>query len=499
MKKFSAIGSALLCLLLLVQLFVPVFATEADPNAETIPETLPSAEGETAPLAEFGTATVLSGCRTINAQVPMAGSDRLLDTAVSAIIYERNTGTMIYAYYPDQEIQPGTFAKLVTAAVAIENGNLDDKVTVNSMSYKSLPGGAVTASPYLKEGEELTVRDLLHLMVLTWANDATVTLAEHIAGTQEEFVKLMNKWVIAAGCTNTKFNNCHGLGSTDQRTTARDLVRIIQEACKNPEFREVFGANNYTVPETNLTEARSLKALNYLKEETYMPNLVYKGVTGGIAHYSENSGASIVCTAEKNGMSYTIVVLGSERKFKENGWSVETYGNYEDAWILLKKAFEEYKICRLLHDGQSLTQFDVVDGENAVVAQSHTSMDAILPINAKLDNLIMKYSVKGGALKAPIDFDEIIGHLQIWYRNSCIVETELYAMSSVRSKNNSELDIRSTAMRDDSNLSGFLSFIGIVCLVILVPFVLYLILNYIRRMIARSRRRRRRAGRRRSR
>jgi len=500
MKKLSAV-SLLLCLTLLCQMFfVPAFATEPEETGETIPETLPSAAGETAPVAEYGTATVLSGCRTINAQVPLAGSGKLLDTAVAAFAFERNTGTVVYSFNPDQELQPGTFAKIVAAIVALENGNPEDKVTVNSMSYKSLPAGATTAKPYLKEGEELTLNDLLHLMVLTWANDAAITIAEHISGSQEAFVQKMNEWVIRAGCTNTKFSDCHGLGSVDQRTTARDMARIVEEATKNTIFRELFGANSYDVPETNKTEeVRKLKALNYLKEETYMPDLVYKGVTGGMAHYSESSGASIVCTAEKNGMSYTVVVMGSERKFKENGWSVVSYGNYEEAWDLLNHVFDNYKICRLLHDGQSLTQFNVAGGENAVVAQSHASMDAILPINAKLDNLIMKYSIPGGGLKAPIDNDEKIGNLQIWYRTSCIAETELYAMSAVRSAEKSNVKIRSVATRDDSNLSGFLSFIGIVCLVILVPFVLYLLYNHARRLIARNRRRRRRAGRRRSR
>ena len=498
MKKLTCL---ILCLLLFLQIApAAAYATETEDPTQATQETLPLAEGETAPLAEFGLATVLNGCRTMDAQEPLGGKDRMLDTAVSAFVYERNTGTVIYAYSPDLKMQPGTFTKLVTAIVALENGNLDDVVTVKSSSYRSLPGGAVTAKPYLKEGEELTLRDLLHLMILTWANDATITVAEHIGGTQENFVKMMNEWVEAAGCTNTHFLNCHGLGSTEQRTTARDLARIVEYATKNAQFREIFGANAYTVPATNKTEEkRSLKALNYLKEETYMPNLVYQGVTGGIAHYSEVSGASLVCTAEKKGMSYTVVVLGATRTFKANGWSVEKYGNYEEAWTLLDYAFDNFKICRLLHEGQSMIQFPVAGGENQVVAQSHTSQDAILPVNARMKNLIMKYNVVGGGLSAPIKLDQNIANLQIWYRTSCIAETELYAMSEVRALADLDLDIQGAASRDDTNLSQFLSFIGIVCLVLLVPLAIYLIVNNLRRMMARNRRRRRRKGRRRSR
>ena len=496
MKKILSI---ILCALLAAQLiWVPASATET----EAVQETLPSAEGQIAPEAAFGVATVLNGCRTFEAQEPLGGSTRLigLDTAVSAYVYERNTGTLVYAFNPDMKMQPGTFTKLVVAAVALENGNLDDVVTVNSMSYRSLPGGAVTAKPYLKEGEELTLRDLLHLMVLTWANDATITVAEHIGGSQENFIRMMNDWVKEAGCVDTTFLNCHGLGSTEQRTTARDLARIVEHACKDAKFRELFGANSYTVPATNKTDTkRELKALNYLKEETYMPNLVYNGVTGGIAHYSEVSGASLVCTAEKNGMSYTVVVLGCTRTFKENGWSVASYGNYEEAWTLLDYAFDNFKICRLLHEGQSMVQFPVAGGENQVVAQTHVSKDAILPINAKLDNLILKYTVVGGGLTAPLQKEQNVANLQIWYKTSCIVEAELYAMSPVRAVADLDLDIQGAASRDDSNLSQFLSFVGIVCLVILVPLAIYLVVNNARRYMARNRRRRRRISRRRSR
>lgn len=498
MKK---IFSFFLCLLILVQM-LPVFAcASATDSTEAAPtETVPAAAPSTQTGVQTGMLPVLNGCRTFNAQVPLGGDARMLDTAVSAFVYERNTGTLVYAYNPDMKMQPGTFTKLVAAIVALENGNLDDKVTVNSMSYRSIPPGAVTAKPYLKEGEELTLRDLLHLMILTWANDATVTVAEHIGGNQENFVKMMNDWIKRAGCTDTTFLNCHGLGSTEQRTTARDLARIVEEATKNAEFREIFGANSYKVPATNKTEAsRDLKALNYLKEETYMPNLVYKGVTGGIAHYSEVSGASLVCTAEKNNMSYTVVVLGCTRTFKSNGWSVETYGNYEEAWDLLDFAFDNYKHCRLLHEGQSMTQFAVVGGENQVVAQTHTSSDAILPVNAKLDNLILKYTVTDGGLTAPIEKDERIANLQVWYRNSCIADTDLYAMSTVRALATLDLDIQGAASRDDSNFKQFLSFVGIVCLVILIPLAIYLIVNNARRVMARNRRRRRKQQRRRSR
>ena len=496
MKK---IISMILCLILTAQLVaVPVAATETETQAETVAETLPSAAGETAPEAAYGLATVLNGCRTLDAQEPLGGSNPMLKSAVSAFVYERNTGTVVYSYNPDLELQPGTLAKIVTAIVAIEKGNLDDKVTISSRNYKYLPYGAKDAK--LKEGEVMTLRDLVYCMFLQWANDAAVTISEHICGTQENFVKLMNEWVERAGCTNTHFSDCHGLGSENQSVTARDLARIVEEAMKNKDFAELFCATAYTVPETNRSEKRELKSLNYLVEQTILPKYNYDSATGGIAHYTEFSGASLVCTAEEKGMSYIVVVMGCERKANaEKSWVIEYYGNYEEAWELLDYAFDNYKICRLLHEGQSMCQFPVAGGENHVVAQTHTSRDAILPVSAKLDNLILKYTVANGGLKAPIQKDQNIASLQIWYRTSCIAEAELYAMSPVRALADLDMDIQGAASRDDSNLSQFLAFVGIVCLVILVPFTVYLIVNHARRLMARNRRRRRRMSRRRSR
>ena len=496
MKKIICM---ILCLLLTAQfILVPAAATETELPTEAVVETLPSAEGETAPQAEYGLATILNGCRTLDAQEPLGGSNPMLDTAVSAFVYERNTGTVVYAYNPDLELQPGTLTKIVAAIVAIENGDLAADVTISSRNYKYLPAGAKNSK--LKEGEVMTLRDLLYCMFLEWANDAAVTIAEHIANSQDSFVKKMNEWVDRVGCTNTRFTDCHGLGSEGQSTTARDMARIVEEALKNEDFRELFCAKAYTVPETNRSDARALKSLNYLIEETIVPQHNYKGATGGLAHYTEFSGASLVCTAENKGMSYTVVVMGCKRVFnKDKSWVVESYGNYEEAWVLLDYAFDNYKICRLLHEGQSMAQFPVAGGENDVVAQTHVSKDAILPASARLDNLILKYSVVGGGLKAPLEKDQNIANLQIWYRTSCVAEAELYAMSPIRAVADLDLDIQGAASRDDSNLPQFLSLVGSVCLVILVPLTVYLVVNHTRRILARNRRRRRRTSRRRSR
>lgn len=497
MKKFSGL-SILLAVVLLLQMFsFPVYATETGENTGDTVATEPALDPVFAPPeAAYGTATVLSGCRTIEAQTPLGGSSRILDTAAAAFVYELNTGTLIYSYNPDISLSPGGLARVMTALVAVEHGNLEDVITVREGLKKDLPNGSNTLK--LKSGEKVTLRDLLYGMFLGWNTDCALLLAEHIAGSQSNYVQLMNECAQRIGCVATVFGNIHGLDSSSQSTTARDMAKITQYALKNPNFKDLFSATSYTIPATEQSEARTVRALNYLKEETWVPKYNDERVTGGFASYSEAAGANLTFSAESKGMSYIMVLLGCSREIAENGYTVISYGNYEEAWDLLAFAFDNYKLCRLLYDGQSMSQFTVANGENHVVGQSHASIDAILPIDANMKNLIFKYSVTGGGLTAPVLREQKIATLQIFYRTSCVAETEIYAMSSVSEVNKTGLKIQS-AIRTDSDTKGVLRFIGIVCLLILGPIFIYLVVNHIRRTIARNRRRRRRQERRRSR
>ena len=497
MKKFSGLSILLAALLLLQCLALPVFAADTEAAAQDTQATEPPLDPVyAAPEAAFGTATVLSGCRTIEAQVPLGGSGRILDTAVSAFVYELNTGTLIYAYNPDISVSPGGLARVMTALVAIEHGNLDDVITVREGLKADLPSRGETVK--LKTGEKITLRDALYGMFLGWNVDCALVLAEHVGGSESNFIQLMNECAQRIGCVGTVFGSIHGSDTASQTTTARDMAKITQYAMKNPTFKELFAAESYTIEATEHSEARSLRALNYLKEQTWMPKYNDDRVTGGFASYSEAVGANLVFSAEDDGMSYIMVLMGCSREMDPNGYTVLSYGNYEEAWDLLAFTFDGYKITRLLYDGQSMSQFTVANGENQVVGQSHASVDAIVPIDANMKNLIYKYSVVNGGLNAPIIREQKIANLQIWYRTSCIAETEVYAMSSVSEASDTGLKIQS-AIRTDSNTKGILRFIGIVCLLIMGPIFIYLVINHIRRTIARRRRRRRRQERRRSR
>ena len=500
MKNIRLLSILLAVLLMLQCCLIPAYAAEvsdSQPGGET--EATEAQPEETVPAVPFGNASVTNGCRTIDGQSPLGGSERMLETAQAAFIYETSTDTLVYAYNPDLRLYPGSLSKILTALIAIEEGDLSDVITVSTREISKLPAGALDVK--LKEGEKVTLNDLLHCLILASANDAALVIAEYVAGNEAEFVVKMNERLQKIGCTNTYLTNCHGLDDPQQYTTVRDMAKIVREAVKNETFKELFVVKQYDVPPTNKMEKeRELASGNHLVYELVLPQFNDLRVTGGMPSYvSAAAGASIVFTAEDKGMSFIYVIMGSVRTLKENGYTVKYYGNFEESLDLLEYSYSNYKINRLLYNGQSLSQFPVSNGESSVVACSKIALDTVLPVTAKMDNLQPQYTIRNGGLNAPIAKGEQIGSVQLWYNTSCVAETELYAMSPVKAVGNTGVTIYSIASRDDSNLSDVLSFLGILILIVVVPFGIYLAINHFRRSMTRARRRRRRASRRRSR
>lgn len=504
MKKYRVI-CFLLCLAMLFQ--ITCVGVRAD-ESETTESTQESADRTAVPDVPEGSISITSGCRTIEAQMPLGGSEKMLQTAQSVFVFETTTQTAVYAYCPDIRLAPGSLSKIMTALIALEEGNLDDVITVSTHEISQLPVGAITL-PF-KSGEQVTVRDLLHALILESANDAALLIAEYIDGNEVAFVERMNQKALELDCSNTYFTNCHGLDDPQQYTTARDMARITWFATQNPEFAELFGATSYTIQsiyekeeeeEVKKDRRRSgLASGNYLIYDLYLPQFNDRRVTGGMPSYvSAASGASISFTAEADGMSYVFVIMGAQRTYnEEDTWKVDYYGNFNEALDILEYTFSGYTINRLLYEGQTLRQFSVSNAENDVAAYSGVAMDTVLPKEARMANLSLRYSVNDGGLSAPIKKDERIGTVQLWYNACCVAEAALFAENEVRPFGNSGLEIYG-ATRDDSDLAGVLKFLGVVLLVVLVPAAGYLIYNSLRRQMARARRRRRRASRRRSR
>lgn len=499
MKKINYI-SILLCVSLLLQCFLlPVCATAVE-DADMTEGGFFAAEAEIPPATEapaFGTVCIQRGCRTINGQIPLAGSDPRLATAQSVFLYEETTDTVIYAYNPDAQVHPGSLAKILLAMIVLENCEMEDKVTVTEGIQAYIPAGAHNIQ--LKSNEVLSVGDLLHAVILQNANDAAVALAHYVAGTTGDFLQLMNNRAKQLGCSNTEFGNISGLYTAQSYSTGRDMAKILREAMKDENFREIMKTAEYTIAETEMMKERKFNTQNYLISDRDIQDFYNNRVTGGMQSYHEDTGASIACTAEFKGMTYIAVVLGAVRTFAENGWQPLNYGNFNEISELLDYGFDYFKVNRIIYEGMSLNQFVVNGGESYVVGEARVDIDSVVPNSAHMNNLQMNYKIVDGGLRAPIKEGQLIATLEVQYRNSVMAEAEVFAVSDVKAMDDTGVTIRSTAVRSDSDASGVLSVIGTISIIIIGLAAAYLAFNAYMRSRMRARRKKRRAARRRTR
>ena len=498
MKKLKCI-----CLILSALLLVQSVLVAAAAEAETTQMEPTGTEQALTSLTEelpFGTVCIQKGCRTINGMAPLAGSEKKLETAQAVFLYETNSNTVVYAYNPDLKLHPGTLAKIVMALIVVENCGMDDLVTVTEGIQSYVPAGVnKVQSESLKSNEEIKVKDLLYSLLLVNANDAAVALAHHVSGTTAAFLELMNKRVKQMGCTNTEFGNVSGLYTAVSNSTARDMARIVMEAVKNENFKEIFGAKSYQIPDTNMVQGRKeFKTQNYMIDDSTLQDFYDSRVTGGFASYYESYGASIVCTAEYKNMNYIAVILGATRTFAENGWQPVNYGNFNEMASLLEYAFNSFKINRIIYEDMALSTFKVNGGECNAVGQANVNIDSVVPVNAQMKNIQMNYKAVGGGLSAPIKKDQLIATLEVVYRTSILAEVEVYAMSDVKPADKTGVTIRSSAVESSKAPSGFLSTLGTICVVVLGIAIAYMTFNAYMRTRIRARRKKRRSQRRRS-
>lgn len=498
MKKFRCL-SLFLSLLLAVSCLQPAFATQVETTVgttEAITADVPETVYQETEELEFGTVCIQKGCRTVNGLVPLGGNDRRLDSAQAAFLYEMNTGTVVYSYNPDTQLPSGTLSKMIMALVVMDHKSLTDTITVNTDNISRL-GGATNVD--IRNGETFTVEDLLACLLLANANDAAIVLAENVAGTQQAFVTLMNEKAKSLGCVATELGNIHGLDTATNLTTARDMAKVTMAVMDNEELANILALAEYVVPETEKSKERKLSTTNYFIDNTNVPDFYDIRYKGGFQSMTNVAGASVVTIAEYKGMRYVGVVLGAVRTYRENGWQVDVYGNFNEMTDLIQYGFNSFKINRIIYDGMSLSPFTVIGGESNAVGQATVNVDSVVPINAQMGNLQMNYKVVEKGLTAPIQKGDLIATLEVKYLNSVMTEVEVYAMGDVKQSDKTGVTIRSTATRSDADESGLMSVIGTLCVIVLGLVVVYLGYNSYMRSRAAARRRKRRAARRRNR
>ena len=398
--RFVRIFCIILCLLLTIQPFMAVSAAVSQQQ----------------------------GCHGVDANIPIAGTEKMLESAKAVVLYERVTGTLIYGYNMDELIYPASMVKMMTAIVALEKGNVDDIVTVTRNALDSVAIGSVSAG--LVRGEQLRLGDLLYLMMVASANDAAAVIAEHIAGSQEAFTELMNDTARKLGCDGTNFTNAHGLHDKDNYTTARDILKIVEYGLENETFRQMFETDTYTVPATEFSEERKVATTNYMMSKETVKKYFDKRVTGGKTGATDQAGRCLTITAKVGDMELVGIVMGAKATYSEDGYAVTYFGSFEEMAALLNYAQETFEAKQLFYPGQIVTQYSVGGGSNIAVTPAE-ALSCVVPKTINTAELTWRYEQNIAGLKAPIPEGQRITDISVWYNGMCLAQTDLVAIHKV--------------------------------------------------------------------
>lgn len=453
-----------------------------------------------AEAVELNSPAVTQGCRSVHGQIPLGTSDRLAETADAAMLYELNTDTLVHGWNLDGRIDPSGMVKLLTALVALEQGNLEDEVTVKRSTLNTVTIGSVSAN--LQAGEVMKLRDLLYCIMVASANDAAAVVAEHIAGSQTDFVALMNAKAQELGCTGSNFANVHGLSGTEQYTTARDLAIITEAALENELFTEMFCAEEYTIPATNKWQERRLLTTNYMMSDTYTGKYLDSRLTGGKTAAASLTDRSLICTAEVGTSRYLCIVMSAEAEVSDDGFVVLRYGSFEETAALLDYGFQNFSVRQIVHKQQSFAQYSVAGGENDVTVKASDEMYTVLPNDFLLEDLEFIASMDSNLLNAPIAANDVLGSLQIRYGNLILGQCDLIAMYGVAEKDSviSNAEILQQPEPEKFDYKGLLIRVGLIlAAMLLLAAVVLLIIRLVRSIRVRRQHIRRMRNRRRSR
>lgn len=257
-----------------------------------------------------------------------AWPDDISISAEGGILMDADTGAVLYGKNIHVNYFPASITKILTALIIIENCNMDDIVTFSHNAVYNVEAGSSNAA--LDEGDQLTVRDALYAMMLRSANEAANALAEHCAGSIEQFAAMMNAKAVSLGCTESNFTNPSGLNDPNHFTTAYDMALISKAAFSNEIFVEIDSTLYYDLPVTkNKPEGQRI----YPGHKMLKKNMsqYYTGIVGGKTGYTSLAGNTLVTCAERDGMNLVTVILNGHQT------------HYTDTKALLDFGFRNFK------------------------------------------------------------------------------------------------------------------------------------------------------------
>lgn len=249
-------------------------------------------------------------------------------SAVNAVLMEQESGRVLFEKEAHEKKKIASITKIMTAILAVESGKLDEMVTVSDLAF-----GTEGSSLYLQRGQKMKLEDLVYGLMLRSGNDAAVAIAEHVGGSLEGFVMLMNQKAEEIGMKNTSFTNPHGLDNTENHySTAYDMALLSRYAMNNPTYAKIAGTKEHQAPNPN-------ESWNYEWDNKNKMLKLYKYSTGGKTGFTKLARRTLVSTAEKDGMGLVAVTLNAG-------------DDWNDHMTLFDNAYKEYVLTTILEKGK---------------------------------------------------------------------------------------------------------------------------------------------------
>lgn len=335
------------------------------------------------------------------------GIDLALDCK-SAILMEANTGTVLYEFNSDMALPPASVTKIMTLLLVreeIEKGNLKYSDMVTASAYAASMGGSQV---YLKEGEQMTVEDMIKSVVISSANDAAVALAEHISGSEDLFVLKMNEKARELGMQNTNFENTNGLDDTvlNHVASARDIAIMSRELIKYEDILKYSSTWMDSIRDGQFGLTNTNRLVRF-----------YQGATGLKTGSTAKAKFCVSVTAERQGMHLICVIMGAPSSDIRNSiatkllnWGFSNFEIYNDSSEILLPINVNYGVENKCHISTSDFSVVVKKGEAKKIQKMINSPKTI---------------------SAPITVGEEIGFVEYKLNNQTIGKSYILSLQNI--------------------------------------------------------------------
>ncbi|MDQ1145186.1 D-alanyl-D-alanine carboxypeptidase (penicillin-binding protein 5/6) [Bacillus sp. SORGH_AS 510] len=341
-------------------------------------------------------------------------STDIVSDVKSAILIERDTGTVLYEKNSNDELPPASMTKIMTMLLimeAIDKGKLTWNEKIRTSEYAASMGGSQI---FLEPGEEMTTKEMLRGIAIGSGNDASVAMAERIAGSEEAFVDMMNDKAKELGLKHTFFKNTTGLPVSGHYSTAADMAMMAKELLKYEDITKFTGMYEAYLRE-NTDKKFWLVNTNKLVR-------FYPGVDGLKTGFTAEAKYCLTATAQKDGMRVIAVVFGAPTSKERNAQVTK----------MLDYAFSQYKTHPMFKRSQTIGEARISKGkEKTVKAVTSEPLSLLTKKGEKTENVKQKI-VMAKNLKAPIAKGDQVGTIQLIKNGKVILESPLVANKAVK-------------------------------------------------------------------